>query len=170
MRLIRLIGFALVMLFAGCVTEDVPDSGATVVVGDKLPDFTVTLSDGTPVSRDELSGQPSVIVFFNTSCEDCRRELPVIDRVSQRLSGTVTFLAIAREEGEEAIRAFWSAEHLTLPYSPQSGREIYSRFAKAGIPQIFISDASLTIRAVFGPDTPPDAGTMTALIESLVAE
>lgn len=170
MRLIRLIGFALVMLFAGCVTEDVPDSGATVEVGDKLPGFTVTLADGRQVSRDDLGGRPSVIVFFNTSCEDCRRELPVIDHVSRLTGGSATFLAIAREEAEETIKAYWEAEDMTLPYSPQAGRQIYELFATSGIPQTFVADASLTIRAIFGPDDSPGAEELTALIESLAVE
>ena len=170
MGLLRFTGLVLLALLSGCVTEDVPDSGATVAVGDKLPDFTVTLADGRLVSRDDLGGRVSVIVFFNTTCEDCRRELPVIDRVSRGQDDTTSFLAIAREEDEEAISAFWEAEGLTLPYSPQPGREIYSLFATSGIPQTFVADASLTIRAIFGPDDNLDAEALAALIESLAAQ
>ncbi len=167
MKMIRLTCIMLLMLLAGCVTEDVPDSGTTVAVGDTLPDFSVTLADGSQVSRAELRGQPSVIIFFNTSCEDCRRELPVIDQVCRRFSGEATFLAIAREESEESIERYWASEDITLPYSPQSGREVYSLFATSGIPQIFISDASLTIRAIFGPDDILSPDTLTALIEKI---
>lgn len=167
----RLIIFTiLTTLFAGCVSEDLPGSETVVAAGDKLPYFSVTLADGLQVSRDKLQGRPSVIVFFNTTCEDCRRELPVIDQVGSDLDGLATFLAIAREEDEASIKAYWESEGLTLPYSPQPGRETYSLFATSGIPQIFISDESLTIRAIYGPDDTLSAEKLTKVIEELAVQ
>ena len=44
---------------------------------------------------------------------------------------------------------FWEENHLTMPYSPQSDRTIYSLFALRTIPRIYLSDASLKVQRTF---------------------
>lgn len=60
------------------------DETSVIRVGDRLPSFTVDVIDGssrTLFNSSSLQGQ-TVIVFFNTECKDCQRELP------QRISST----------------------------------------------------------------------------------
>ena len=46
-------------------------------------------------------------------------------------------VAIAREETEESIQAFWEAHGLSIPYSPQSDRRVYNLFAIITIPRVY---------------------------------
>lgn len=134
-----------------CFTDDDDLSEAVegVEVGDALPDFTVTLSDGAQVSPSTLSGKVSVIVFFNTTCKDCQRELPLVQRVYEDEGDEVNFVCISREQSAVDVAAYWGAQSLTLPYSAQTDRSVYNLFASATIPRVYVTDADGIVRSVF---------------------
>lgn len=125
--------------FLSCITEeDTPTE--RIGVGDHLPAFTVVMSNGE-VYDSEAEGR-SLIVFFHTSCADCRRELPRLNEQYQagEYDG-FRVVCISREEEARSIETFWQANALTLPYSAQPDRRIYSLFASSGIPRIYETDA-----------------------------
>lgn len=127
------------MVLASCIHED-DEWVERVAVGDRLPAFTVTLSDGT--RYDSTEPGESVIVFFNTSCTDCQRELPRLD--TQYKAGEFAgqrLVCISRAEEEGSVAAYWRANGLTLPYSAQPDRRIFDLFASAGIPRIYTVDS-----------------------------
>ena len=135
--------FAMCML-AGCVVDESGDEGGDtdlIRVGDRLPSFSVEVVDGADhysFSSDALIGR-AVIVFFNTGCSDCQRELPVLNDyyLQHRSEPGFQMVAIAREETEESIQAFWQSHSLSIPYSPQSDRRVYNLFATATIPRVY---------------------------------
>lgn len=139
--------FGLALLLSGCVIDDheepaSSDDGSIIRVGDHLPSFSVEVVDGSgnyTFSSDALTG-PTVIVFFNTSCSDCQRELPVLNDyyLRHRQEPGFQMVAIAREESEESIAAYWVQHNLSIPYSPQKDRRIYSLFATQYIPRVYL--------------------------------
>lgn len=106
--------------------------------GDPVPDFEITLSDGTVWRSRAVRSKPAVIVFFNTGCKDCRRELPAVQEAYDEHRDEAEFVCIAREEDAAAIAQYWEAHGLTLPYSPQTDRCIYNLFANSWIPRIYV--------------------------------
>ena len=134
----------------GCITDEDPQ-GPSLSVGDSLPQFSVTMNKGEVITTESLRGKVSVIVFFNTDCSDCRKELPVIQDLWERYheDSQVKVIAIAREESAEEIENYWRENGLTMPYSPQSNREIYNLFAPSIIPRIYIANPSSVIVANF---------------------
>ena len=143
---------AAMLLASSCITEGKHvsiDESNLVNVGQKLPDFTVSLTSGLDVTTTSLTGRPSVIVLFNTECSDCRRELPVVQQLYEEYADRVSFLCISREQGQEEVMQYWSENHLTLPVAPQDDRRVFSLFALRSIPRVYVSDASLTVRTVF---------------------
>lgn len=159
MKIISRIALSLSLLLTACVTD--PEEPAdSLQAGDMLPEFSVVMSDGSIVSRESLSGRRSVICLFNTGCQDCRQELPELQRayeICSEFESAPQFVCIARDESADDIASFWSANSLTLPYSPQDGRDVYDLFAKSGIPRIYISDSSLRITAAYGDTSMPTA-------------
>ena len=137
-------------LLIGCVVDNDhdatdPDSSSIVRVGDRLPAFTVQVIDGasrTVFSNDSVKGT-TFIVFFNTSCTDCQRELPELNAYYLRHCQEPGFqmVAIAREESEESIAAYWHQHNLSIPYSPQTDRRIYNLFATQYIPRVYLCSA-----------------------------
>lgn len=123
--------------------------GEYVRVGQGIPSFSVTLSDGKKFVSKEWRGKPCVIVFFNTKCGDCQRELPEVQDVYNEFREQASFVCISRNETADKVRAYWSAQGLSIPYSPQTDRKVFSLFAEVGIPRVYVVDASGIVRHVF---------------------
>ena len=117
-----------------------------VKVGDRVPAFSVetVLADGSTAtfSTARLTGE-TVIVLFNTSCGDCRRELPRMNEYYLQHRGDKGFqmVAISREEGAESVAAYWKEQGLSIPYSAQTDRRIYNLFASSIIPRTYFCSA-----------------------------
>ena len=143
------------LTFAACVSEDAPDAelvadrGDVVRVGQALPAFNVQLSDGTPAGNLQCRGKQSVIVFFHTTCPDCRRELAELQQVYAERGDSVYFLCISRQQPAEEIETYWQDNRLTLPYSAQPDRAVYNLFATAYIPRVYVADTATVVRTVF---------------------
>lgn len=166
--LVGLFGATGAMLW-GCVGEDVAeDGGDRVMSGDWLPEFCVRMSDGSMVSPEMLRGRRSVIVFFNTSCEDCRYELPRLQEVYDEWGAEVAFVCIGREESAATVADYWRREGLSLPYSVQEDRAVYGLFAVHTIPRMYVVSAEGRVCAVFAGRTP--AERLRAAIVAAAAE
>ena len=130
--------------------DEVTDADS-LVVGDQLPEFEVTMNDGSVVRTADLKGQPSVVVLFSVDCPDCRHELPEVQKLWDRsrqgkLTGNgkpLPIVLIARKN------------------------QAYSRFAPSRIPRIYISDASATIRVAYADTGMPTAETLAKEISRL---
>lgn len=149
----------LTLVLTSCVTDE-PEIESTVKVGDKVPDFIIELNNGTRLASDDLIGRHSVITFFNTSCSDCQRELPVIDSLYRQRPELIV-ACIARSESATSISKYWEENNLSVPYSAQPDASVYNLFATAGIPRIYIIDESQTVVAQFD-----DSFTTLSALES----
>lgn len=158
---------AMVCTTAGCVNDDEP-KGTALGVGDSLPQFSVTMSNGDMVSTNTLFGKVSMIVFFNTNCGDCQKELPVVDQVWEYFQGNpnIVIAPIAREESNDEILKYWQENSLSMPYSPQDNRDVYSLFAPSVIPRIYIADTNGVITAAYGDTDMPDFAAIVTAIET----
>ena len=152
----------LVLAVSACIRDKIPE-GAELGPGDRLPEFSVILDDGSVVSTGDLSGKVSVIVFFHTGCPDCQAELPVIQRIHDEFSPEAAVLCISREEDAADIAEYWAGNGLTLPYSAQKDRTVYSLFASEGVPRVYVSSGGLIIHSIYD-DSP------VATYENLVSD
>lgn len=148
----RYIGAALAVLaLASCVRDPRPD-GPETAPGDLLPEFSVTMDDGSVLSTSALEGSVSVLVFFHTGCPDCREELPVVQRVYEEFGARIVLACISREQGAAEIEAYWRENGLSLPYSAQEDRAVYSLFAYSGVPRVYVSGPDLRVFSVYDDD------------------
>lgn len=169
-RIQSLISFLITAaVVVSCIRDEAPE-GAELAVGDSLPDFSVTMSDGSSFSTSDLEGKVSLIMFFHTGCPDCRAELPVVQSIYEKYGQEIGICCISREEGAAEIEEYWQSAGLTLPWSAQEDRSIYSLFATYGVPRIYISDRNLTIYSVYDDDPLATRSQLAADIEACLAE
>lgn len=166
-RLSFILSLVTAVLMVSCIKDDV--RGADLKSGDSLPDFEVVMNDGTVVSDNSLKGYVSVIVLFSTVCPDCQQILPVVHELNEeyRQKGVV-FALISREQGEEDICDYWKANGLYMPYSAQQSRNIYEKFAKSGIPRIYINDKDGIIRYVYTDDPVPSYSELCSSLDAVI--
>lgn len=164
MKRILLIIFAAVL--SGCIKDN--PKGADLKVGDRLPDFEVIMSDSSVVTDESLKENVSVVVFFHTSCPDCRQALPVIQNIYDDYAPkSVGFAVISREEGSDEVLSYWKDNGLEMPYSAQNSRKVYEKFASVLIPRVYISDRDGIIRYIFTDEPVPSYDDVSSAIEAL---
>ena len=156
-----------IFIVSSCI-KDKPQ-GSDLKVGDMLPDFEVVMNDGTVVSDEGLAGSVSVVMFFHTSCPDCRQALPRMQQIyDEYASKGVAFALISREDAEQDVEAYWNEQGLKMPYSAQNDRKVYEQFASSRIPRIYINDRNGIIRYIFTDDPVPSYDDIDSSIESII--
>lgn len=150
MKHTKLILFAAALLIALTACNK-SSSKEHLMPGDQLPLFrTYTLFEGKNISMKDLLGRPSVIIHFNTYCPDCKLQLPEVEQAYREFKNYAAFLAIARDEDAEDVRAYWAAEGYTLPVAAPDGRAIFNLFdrgSESGVPQVYLSTPDGTVFA-----------------------
>ena len=73
-------------------------------IGEMLPDFSVTTTDGKKVTTSDLKGKPSIVIIFTTTCPDCTAQLPEVETVFAAHKEDINVLAVNRGEKEEALK------------------------------------------------------------------
>ena len=151
LKLILLMSLCLAWVGCSNVVDDNNAVVERVQVGERVPAFSVTVTDGgeeRTFSTSQLTGE-TVIVFFNTWCPDCQRELPRLNQyyVQRRDEPGFQMVAISRGEGKDVVAKFWSEHGLQIPYSAQEDSHVYELFASGIIPRVyFVSAQGLVTR------------------------
>ena len=155
-------------LATSCVFEqDSADEEYEMAVGDTIPDFTVTMTDGSVVTGADLRKGNALIMFFHSDCPDCRGTLPSVQKVyDEYLSKGVKFALISRSQLAEEINPYWNEMGYTMPYSPQPNRQIYELFASSRVPRVYICKDGKVI-SFYRDDPIPTYDQLKADLESL---
>ena len=166
MKLRTIYSFFVLLSVISCI-KDKP-TGKELAVGDILPEFTVTMNDGSIVTSDEVRQTPSCVMFFHTSCPDCRQTLPVVQEIYEKYCDKgVRFVLISREEDNASVSSYWAEHQLTLPYSAQETRDVYELFAQTKVPRIYINAQGGEIRYIHADDPLPDLDILDTQISAV---
>jgi len=76
------------------------------VVGKSIPSMQVLAESGKQVSTSTWTGRPLVINFWYSTCEPCRREMPLLAETAKNYSGDVTFVGVNMNDSIETARQF----------------------------------------------------------------
>jgi len=132
-------------------------ASARPLPGQPAPDFALTLLDGSSLSLSDLRGQLVVVNFWATWCSSCYDELPDLQAAwDEYRSQRVTFVGIAYQDEEAAVREVTSGMGLTYPVGLDLADRIGTAYGITGVPETVVVD-SLGQVAFFhiGPVTAP---------------
>lgn len=136
------------LLFACIKDNNVIEEGNNLMVGDRIPTFTVVMNDGSKIQNKDLLGKVSLIVFFHTDCKDCQQELPILQRFYETCP-QYPLICISRGQSAASVAQYWEQASFTLPYSAQDNWDVYHLFASQSIPRIYVVDRDGIIRTLF---------------------
>lgn len=154
------------LILSSCIKEK---QGEELAVGDRLPDFEVVMNDGSVIDDDILAEGISVVMFFHTSCPDCQQALPRMQQIyDEYASKGIIFALVSREESSIDIEVYFNKKGLELPYSAQSDRRVYEKFAQTRIPRIYMCEKGGIIRYIFTDDPVPSYDQLKTSLEEII--
>ncbi len=108
-----------VILTAALSISAYADSGIGIEPGQPMPDFTVTLTDGTTATLSELLKEKDLVVLnmFASWCGPCEHEFPDLDAVRMANSDRMEIVAVSFEPADtiETIAEYKESHALSIP-------------------------------------------------------
>ncbi len=144
MTILRGIMTCAALLAASAAPGPATATAAAVRIGERAPDFELTLIDGSRVRSADLRGQVVVLNFWGTWCGPCKAELPLLDNYYRlRKDNGLRVFAVATEDSLPASRLKPLLAAMTIP----SARRIKGPFAVLGaLPTNYIIDRAGIVR------------------------
>ena len=143
---------------------EVPYPSNSAIAGTSLPQASLLTLDNKTIDSSKLIGKPLILNFWYSTCEPCRREMPVLAASADAHSATVRFVGINMNDSIETATAF--AEKYNVLY------DIMFDTSGSFIGDLGIATAPMTLFVdVQGIIVDQVAGEITAdKLESLIAK
>lgn len=125
------------------VSVDDEVAAATLIfAGDKAPDFTVEMLDGSSVTLAQTEGKPTLLIFWATWCSPCREELAHLQEgVIDVYGDSIRVLPISRGEKREVVEEFIANMGYTFNVGLDPDQAAYNKYALNFIPRCFVIEA-----------------------------
>jgi len=165
---------SLLALPAGCNTDPKPsaDSGTSSgpaknrfgdspLLGKKAPEFSLPTLKGGTASDADLKGHVTIVDFWATWCEPCRRSMPHLQQLAANpdLSGKgLRVLAVnaTNQDDRDDVAKYIKEMGFSFPVLLDENGMMAQAFQVRGFPTTFVVGRDGTVRSVFvgvNPDT-----------------
>lgn len=125
-----------------------PPPVASPVAGATAPDFNVMAKDGSTLTKANIAGKPTLMVFFASWCPHCQTEAPRIkDLAAQNPDLQVVFIGVSDRETVDDIYNFQQKFNLPFPMY-QDGGKAAAAYGIASYPTLMAVDKGGIIRDV----------------------
>jgi len=153
--------------------ENAPRAGARAPVqrGPAAPALDLPDLQGSRVSLASFRGHPVIINFWATWCAPCRREMPSLVALKERLGeGDPAVLAVSIDDDRAAVHEYLSRTPLPFRILLDPGRVTADRFAVTTVPSTFIVDAEGRVIERVDGEVDWSSPDILTTVERLVAE
>lgn len=130
-------------LLCGIATFSPAESPSVYQLGDKMDDFSATLSDGTEVSLYGLLAEKKAVLlnFWASWCSPCKMEFPFMEQAYNEMSDEIGIIALSCEPADTDEVVLSLKEELGLSQLPMGlDRGLADRFAVDGFPTSVLVD------------------------------
>lgn len=164
------------LLLSGCGEKSVseqttlPALNGPVSLGDKMPELSVTTTQGETLQLSQLLQEKKLVVlnFWFCDCIWCIREFPVMEVSYQRFREDMEILALNPYDSAADIDAFQKEHSLTMPMGSCS-QELAYALGVNGYPTSVIIDREGTV-CLIHPGAITDVAVFDKLFETFTAE
>ena len=157
----------LVLCLAGCAskaseeepepeqeTEESDDGGIQetpggLSVGDKAPDVTVQLNNGTSFVLSDHEKEVTLFNFWATWCGPCVGEMPAFEKLYEGYAEDVNFVIVNIQEDRETVDAFIQENEYTFPVGYDEEGEVFASYPSDGIPYTVIVGRDGRVAKIF---------------------
>ena len=122
-------------------TAEDREKSTLVRVGDMAPDFTVELLSGEQVTLSQMQGNTIMLMFFDSTCLDCKIQLGLLNGVMEQFAGkNFQLLTISRGESKQTLEELVTEKGYRFDVGLDLDKSIYSLYATKYVPRCFIID------------------------------
>ena len=119
-----------------------PQPGKPLKSGNKAPDFTAELIDGSTVTLSDFKGKPVIINFWATWCGPCVKEMPAFERLKENYGDEIGILAVNCGEDADTIKDFADANGYTFPIALDEEYQVSMLYPTNSIPYTVVIDGN----------------------------
>ena len=137
------LSFAGLLVFLGLIAWGLRRTQAgSIVIGQKVPPFTLTTFEGQQLNTVDYPGKVVVINFWASWCKPCEDEAAALEQAWQKYKpdGKVVFLGIDYADTEPQALAFLKKFAVTYPNGPDLRTAVSQLFRITGVPETYILD------------------------------
>lgn len=126
--------------------QEIPtDYEFTAKIGDIIPDFTMTLTNGKRISSKDWKGKVVMLQFTASWCGVCRKEMPFIEKdiwLKYKRNSDFLLFGVDRDEPLEKVKRYQKEMEITYPLAIDPLADIFGIFAdkRAGVTRNVIID------------------------------
>lgn len=133
---------ALLLLLTVLALGLVHTQRGSFVVGDQVPDFSLTTFDGKQVNLAEHKGDVVVLNFWASWCTTCKQEAVDLEAAWQyyKPHGNVLFLGVDYVDTEPEALKYLQEFEITYPNAPDLGTRVSQIFRIRGVPETYFVD------------------------------
>ncbi len=117
------------------VKEIPADYGYIVKIGQQVPEFSLTTTDGKIIRMADLKGKVVMLQFTASWCPVCRKEMPHIESdIWKKYKNNPNFalFGINLDEPKDIVEKFAKQIPVTYPLAPDPKGSIFYQFAEKG--------------------------------------
>lgn len=118
-------------------------------VGDPAPEFSLRTFAGQSISSSALAGKPLLLVFWNTWCVNCQRELVELDRLEKTYGPQkLTIIAVNTgiNDSERKARDYLQQRGYSFAAGFDRDFSIGQTYQVRGVPTVCLIDAAGIVR------------------------
>jgi len=118
-------------------------------IGARAPAFTLPTTRSEPLALERARGANTIINFWATWCQPCRREMTELQTLYEMENGRLRILAVNLGESAETVRNW--VKHLGLTYDVllDPGKDVARRYQVRGLPSTYLLDPAHRIQRVY---------------------
>jgi len=142
-----------------------PGEQGQSLTGSRAWRFTLKALDGERTELTEARGKVVVLDFWATWCPPCRKELPVIEKLSADFADKVLFYGV-NDEDPGTVKDFIKKNQYHMTVLVDNNKEVHRRYGVSAIPTLLIIDKQGIIRKLFVGSR--DEATLRKAVQSVV--
>lgn len=135
------------------------------------PELRLKALTGEIRNLDDYKGKVVLVNFWATWCPPCRREMPSMQRLKEKMSGRpFVILGVDSAEQREEVEAFLKLVKVDFPVLLDQDTAATRRWKVFALPTSFLVDRNGKVRFSISGPTEWDEGEAVQIIESLLRE
>jgi cytochrome c biogenesis protein CcmG/thiol:disulfide interchange protein DsbE len=169
LRALAVVGISLMISACGSAVGAAQGPGE---VGKKAPSLAIQSLNGKgEVSLSATTGKVTVVEFWATWCEPCKKSLTQLEELRTKSGGSLEVIGISVDDSPSGVAEYAKAQGISFPIAWDENRSLMFRWSVAEMPATFILDGKGRIRFVHEPDKNKDqADVITREIALLTDE